>query len=71
MRCVTSGSVSSGLISSSVTVDNAGALDGVGRADEILRAEVDDIGIELATGAVLEDGCGLTFWCFFQISVLR
>ena len=37
-------------------------------ADEILRAEVDDIGIELATGAVLEDDCVPSFWCFFQMS---
>ena len=54
---MTSGSVASGSIASSATVDNAGALDGVGRADEILRAEVDDVGVELATGTVLEDGC--------------
>ena len=59
---------SSGSISSSATGVNAGAHDGVGRADEILRAEVDDIGIELATGTVLEDDCVPSFWCFFQMS---
>ena len=63
MRCVTSGSVSS-----STTVANVGAHDGVGRADEILRAEVDIKGFKLTTGTVLEDGCAPTFWCFFQIS---
>ena len=62
------GCVSSGSISCSATGVNAGAHDGVGRADEILRAEVDDIGIELATGTVLEDDCVPSFWCFFQMS---
>ena len=71
--------MTSGSVSSSATGDNAGALDGVGRADEILRAEVDDagievddIGVELTTGTVLEDDweddCVPTFWCFFQRS---
>ena len=62
------GCVSSGSTSSSATGVNAGAHDGVGRADEILRAEVDGIGIELATGTVLEDDCVPSFWCFFQMS---
>ena len=51
MGCVSSGSTSS------ATDGNVGALDGVGRADEILRAEGIVIGIELVTGTVLEDDC--------------
>ena len=47
VRCVTSGSVSS-----SVTGANVGAHDGVGRADEILCAEVDEEDVELTTGTV-------------------
>ena len=48
MRGVTSGSVSS-----SATGANVGALDGVGRAADILCAEVDEEDIELTTGTVL------------------
>ena len=53
VRCVTSGSASA----SSSTGANAGAHDGVGLADEIPRAEVNDEDIELTTGTVLEDDC--------------
>ena len=42
--------------------------DGVGRADDVLCAEVDEEDIELTTGTVLEDDCVFTFWYFFQIS---
>ena len=60
--------VTSGSVSSSATGANVGAHDGVGRADEILCAEVDEAGIEPTTGTVLEDSCVPTCWCFFQIS---
>ena len=63
VSCVTSGSVSS-----AVTVANVGAQYGVGRADGILCAEVDEEDIEPTTGTVLEDDCALTFEYFFQIS---
>ena len=56
VNCVTSGSVSS-----SATGTNVGAHDGVGRADDILCAEVDEEDIEPTTGTVLEDDCALTF----------
>ena len=54
---MSSGSISS----SSATGVNAGAHDGAGRADEVLCAEVEDIGIELVTGTVLEDDCVPSF----------
>ena len=47
MSCVTSGSVSC-----SATVAKVGARDGVGRADDILCAEVDEDDIEPTTGHI-------------------
>ena len=47
---------------------NVGAHEGVGRADGILCAEVDEEDIEPTTSTVLEDDGALTFAYFFQIS---
>ena len=63
VSCVTSGSVSC-----SATVAKVGALDGVGRAADILCAEVDKDDIEPTTGTLLEDDCALAFEYFFQSS---
>ena len=50
------------------TVAKVGAHDGVGRADDILCAEVDEDDIEPTTGTLLEDDCALAFEYFFQSS---
>ena len=60
--------VTSGSVFCAVNGTNVGAHDGVGRADGILCAEVDEEDIEPTTGTVLEDDCALTFEYFFQIS---